>query len=86
MSSLVFLGFSVIAFLISFGVVFMLAPIVLGAFFDVMHDNRPADATWAATADDVEAQAQWLIPVMMMLGMFIFIIKVLMTASGRGRD
>ena len=86
MSSLVYLGFSVIAFLISFGVVFMLAPIVLGAFFDVMHENRPADPDWAATADDVEEQARWLIPVMMMLGLFILIIKVLMVASGRGRD
>ena len=86
MSSLVYLGFSVIAFLVSFGVVFMLAPVILGAFFDVMHENRPVDADWAATMDEVETQARWLIPVMMMLGLFILIIKVLMTASVRGRD
>lgn len=86
MSSLIFLGFSVVAFLISFGVVFMLAPIVLGQFFEVLDSMEELCCGWETTKDEIQAQAQWLLPLMMVLGMFILVLKVLMVASVRGRD
>ena len=86
MSSLIFLGFSVVAFLISFGVVFMLAPIVLGQFFGVLDSMDTLCCGWETTKDEIQTQAQWLLPLMMVLGMFILVLKVLMVASVRGRD
>lgn len=86
MSSLVFLGFSIVTYLIGFGVVFMISPIVLGAFFSVLDGMDPLCCGWEDTKDDIRAQAQWLLPLMMLLGMFVLVLKVLMIASARGRD
>ena len=84
MSSLLYLGFSVIAFLISFSIAFYLIPMVLGAFFSVPMPNISPE--WQATRDQVESTTQWVPNIAMMVGLFIFIIKVLMVASVRGRD
>ena len=86
MSSLIFLGFSVLAFVISFGIVFMVASYVLGMFFAWMATMPTLPAGWETAKDTVEAQAQWLLPLIMLLGMFILVLKVLMVASVRGRD
>ena len=82
MSSLVFLGFSIIAFLISFSIAFYLIPMVLGSFFSVEMPNISAD--WQATRDRIETITQWVPSVAMMLGLFVVVIKVLMVAASRG--
>lgn len=84
MASLVFLGFSVILFVISYGIMFTLVPIILGAFFSL--DVEIADPDWAATRVETEGIIRWLIPLVPTIGIFILVIKVLMTASVRGRD
>lgn len=84
MSSLIFLGFSVIVFVISFGIVFLLVPNILGAFFSLPVGDMDQD--WIDTRSRIETQAQWLIPLTMAMGMFILVLKVLMVASVRGRD
>lgn len=84
MSSLVYLGFSVIVFIITYGLMFMLVPIILGVFFSV--DLEPSDPEWATTKDETEEVIRWLIPLMPTIGIFILVIKVLMVASTRGRD
>ena len=84
MSSLVFLGFSVVAFLISYGVVWMLVPMVLGTFFSLPVGNMDSD--WLQTRTNVETVVQWITPLAATVGLFIFILKVLMVASVRGRD
>lgn len=61
-----------------------MVPIVLGTFFSI--DIPIMDADWAATQQQVEDQTQWLIPITMMSALFVFILKVLMVASVRGRD
>ncbi len=86
MSSLLFLGFSVIAFIISYGIMFTLMPMILGAFFTVADNVIIADAGWQQTYDDTEGVVQWLTPLIPTIGIFILIIKVLMVASVRGRD
>jgi len=85
MSSLIFLGFSVIIFLISYGVMFMIVPIVLGPFFSAL-DTSTLTPEWAQTYDETSATIQFIIPLIPTLGLFILVIKVLMVASVRGRD
>jgi hypothetical protein len=82
-SSLLFLGFSVIAFIITYGIMFMLAPIILGSFFSI---NVDMNESWAATRDEVQTVVQWLIPLIPTVGIMILVLKVLMVASVRGRD
>ena len=84
MSSLIFLGFSIIMFVISYGVMFMIVPMVLGMFFSL--DVPIMDSEWAATQQETEDVVRWLIPLVPTLGIFIFIIKVMMAASAKGRD
>ena len=84
--SLIFLGFSVISFIISYGIMFTLLPMVLGAFFSVADQSPIQDAEWAAIYESSEDIVQWLVPLIPTIGIFILIIKVFMVASVRGRD
>jgi len=85
-SSLLFLGFSTIAFIITYGLMFTLVPIILGTFFSAADNTNIADPTWAQTYEDTEDVIQWLVPLVPTLGIIILIIKVFMVASSRGRD
>lgn len=84
MSSLVFLGFSIIAFLISFGIVWLLVPAVLGPFYTAL--PTLTDPSWKAMNTRVVNIIQWITPLAATMGLFIFVLKVLMVASNRGRD
>lgn len=86
MSSLIFLGFSVIMFIISYGIAFTITPMILGQFYSAADNIVIADATWQQTYDDTEAVTQYLVPLIPTIGIFILVIKVLMVASVRGRD
>ena len=88
-SSLVYLGLSLILFVITYGIAFTLMPIVFGAFFTQMDNmvlTNSTNAEWAAIGDTNEATVRYLVPLMPTLGIVIIVIKVLMTASARGRD
>ena len=84
MSSLIYLGFSIITFLVTFGIMFYLLPMILGVFFSL--DIPIADPEWLATNEQMQTQLQWLIPLTMAVAMFIFVLRVMMAASSRGRD
>lgn len=88
MSSLVFLGFSIIMFLISYGIMFTLVPMVLGQIWTTMDEtNMPIpNAEWQQTYNDTQTQLQYIIPLVPTIGLMILIIKVMMVASVRGRD
>lgn len=89
MSSLVFLGLSTLAFLISFGLVWILVPMVLGTFFTAVTNSglvTGMTASWQATYNSTQTTVQWIIPLSATVGLFIFILKVLMVASVRGSD
>ena len=80
------MGFSVIAFIISYGIAFVLTPMILGQFYTAA-DNVPiADADWAQTYEDTEATTRWLTPIIPTIGIFFLFIKVFMVASAKGRD
>lgn len=86
MSSLVFLGFSVIMFLISYSIMFTVTPMILGQFYSVLGNMTIESASWQQTYDETEAITQYIVPLVPTVGLFIFIIKVLMVAAVRGRD
>ena len=86
MSSLVFLGFSVIMFLISYGIMFTVTPMILGQFYTVLGNMTIADPDWQTTYDNTEAITRYIVPLIPTVGLFIFIVKVLMVAAVRGRD
>jgi hypothetical protein len=59
---------------------------ILGQFFSTMDSMTIESAEWQAIYDTNEETAMFIVPLIPTLGIFIFIIKVLMVASVRGRD
>ncbi len=86
MSSLIFLGISVIVFIIVFGISWLLVPMVLGMVFSAMDSSNISDPLWASVYDDNETTMRFIIPLVPSIGLFILVLKVLMVASVRGRD
>ena len=85
-SSLVFLGFSVITFIIAYGICFLVAAAVLGAFFSSLNTVPISDPSWLAMYVKTQTTIKFLIPLIPSIGILILVIKVLMTASVRGSD
>ena len=73
-------------FLISYGIMYLIMPMVLGQFFTVLGNMTIADASWQAIYYQNEAIVKFIVPLAPTVGLFIFIIKVLMVASVQGRD
>ena len=73
-------------FLISYGIMFLLTPMILGQFFTILGDMPIESASWQAVYDQNEETALFIVPLIPTLGIFVLIIKVLMVASVRGRD
>lgn len=87
MSSLVYLGLSLVLFIVTYGVAFLIMPMIFGSFFTMMDDNNfTINAEWQALYETNEDTVQYLVPLMPTFGIIIIVIKVLMTASARGRD
>lgn len=89
MSSLIFLGFSVILFIVSYGVMFTIAPMIIGSVYTVMEvnlNNGTMAEEWITMYNNTKETTQYLVPLIPTLGIFILVIKVLMVASARGRD
>ena len=88
MSSLVVLGFSIIMFLISNGLMFTLVPMTLGQVWTVMNENNMPipDQNWQDTYNNTQSTLQYIIPLVPSIGIVLVVIKVLMVASVRGRD
>lgn len=83
-SSLVYLGISLIVFAISFGLMFLLVPMILGAFFTLI--PPPMTSSWLAIYNHNIQTIQFLIQLIPSLGIFFLVLKILMIASNRGRD
>ena len=88
MSSLVFLGFSIIMFLISYGLMFTLVPMVLGQIWTTMDENNMPipNQQWQDTYNNTQSTLQYIIPLVPSIGIVLIVIKVLMVASVKGRD
>ena len=87
MSSLVYLGLSLILFVITYGLAFTIMPMIFGSFFTMMDSGSfTINASWLTIYEKNEATVQMLVPLMPAMGIVIIVIKVLMTAAARGRD
>ena len=98
MSSLVYLGLSLILFVITYGIAFTMMPMIFGAFFSVADTSGLLDpqvcidaptsvsCEWNNIYEQNEDTVQYLVPLMPTMGIVIIVIKVLMTAAARGRD
>ena len=75
-------------FIISYGIMFTIAPMIIGSVYNVVEtsfgDNMSTE--WLAVYNQTKDTTQYLIPLIPSIGIFILIIKVLMVASARGRD
>lgn len=62
-------------------------PMIFGSFFQLVDDNAIIlNAEWLAIYNQNKETVQYLVPLMPALGIVIIVIKVMMTASARGRD
>jgi hypothetical protein len=73
-------------FLISYGIMFLLTPMILGQFFSTLGLMEIQSAEWQTIYDQNEETAKFITPLIPTLGIFVLVIKVLMVASVRGRD
>lgn len=87
MSSIVYLGFSVITFCIIYGIAFMLMPTILGSYFTAIDPNLVhSNQDWLDMYQTHEDTAKYLVPLIPTFGIFILVIKIVMTAAARGRE
>lgn len=87
MSSLIFLGFSVIMFFTSVGIMFLLMPMVLGGYYTLAVSYVPTlSAPWQAAYYENETTVRWLVQLIPGILIFVAGIKIFMVASARGRD
>lgn len=89
MAALVYLGLSLLAFVISFGLAWIIVPMVLGSFFTAISNTNlitGLSTSWQVTYNTTQSNVQWLIPLSVQLGIFILVLKVLMAATNRGGD
>lgn len=73
-------------FVVSFGILFTIMPMILGQFYTTMNNMPIQDPSWQAMSDETQTTIQYIVPLTASLGIFVFVLKVLMVASVRGRD
>lgn len=90
MASVIFLGFSVFMFLVTYGLLFLIMPVIFGAIFTSLEASpflgNATDPEWFAIYEENKETVQYMTPLMMTLGIFLLVIKVLMAASSKGAD
>ena len=89
MSSLVFLGLSVVVFFIGVGIYFLIMPQILGAFFtsaDNFLESFSINQNWRNTYEDTEETVRWLVPLVPTILISVAFLKILMIAAVRGRE
>lgn len=85
---MVYLGFSIIMFLIGYGIGFLVLAQILGQTWTMMDSTHMPipNVAWQAVYDDTQTQIQFIVPLAAGAGLVVFVIKLLMVASNRGRD
>ena len=82
--NLIHLGFTVIGFLITYGIIFTFTPMLLGSVFtalDSLPDNP--NAGWSNLYEANKTAVQYLLPLIPTIGIFIIVIRLLMRAGQR---
>lgn len=106
MASMVFIGFSAIMFIVTYGILFLIAPLIFSGVFLALEDSSfiipraeyDTDCTGTVEPDNVtkcafsgvyyenQEMVELLTPLMLTVGIFLLVVKVLMAASARGAD
>lgn len=89
MASMVFLGLSIILFLTIFGVMFLISASIIGAVYTAFDEaalSFDLGSEWYGLYLTIRQNVIYLLPLMMSLGVFVLVIKVLMAAGVIGRD
>ncbi len=84
-----FLGISVLLFIVIFGFLFQVGTVVLASIYtlvDQTFESMGITGSWAVMFVEVQSLSQLLIPLIMSLGIVILVLKVLMASGALGRD
>ena len=86
MGSIVYLVISVLVAGFTYGVLYLLMPMILGTFYSVFDSMSITNQAWIDTYNTNEESTRFLVSLMPTLGIFMLVLKVLMAASARGSD
>lgn len=86
MASIVYLGLSIIVFIIVYGTIFTLVPVIFGAVFSIGDDWQWNGSSWQAIYNQNQDTARLLVPLIPSFGIVLIVVKVLMAATTQGRD
>ena len=87
MGSTIYLGFTALIFLISYGLIFLLMPLVFNTVFTVIDQQYDQlDPTWANMYNTHKQTVAYMAPLAMSAGLAIFALKIFMAATVRGGD
>jgi len=87
MSSLAFLGISIITLVTTYGISFILTPMITGAFFSAVDTSLiTTNSGWLEMYENNENTVKYLVPLIPAFSILIVVIKVLMTSAARGRN
>lgn len=86
MSSLLYLGVSVVVFFVTFGFLALLAPLIFGAFFSVMDNYQIPNETWRNIYEENKRLVELLVPIIFAMGTVMAVLKILMSSTNKGRD
>ena len=86
MSSLVFLGYSIIVFIITYAISFLVGAAVIGSVYSDLNTVPITNPQWLAMYQHTAGTIMFLVPLIPSIGILLIVIKVLMTASVRGSD
>jgi len=82
MSSLVYLGFSLVIFIVSYGLLFLMIPATINMADQGLNPGLESDNVWQIMYNDTSTQVKYLIPLVPSLGIFVIILKVLISSKG----
>ena len=82
--NLIYLGFTVIGFIITYGIIFTFTPMLLGSVFTAL-DSLPENPNedWGNLYESNKTAVQYLVPLIPTIGIFIIVIRLLMRAGQR---
>jgi|APSaa5957512535_1039671.scaffolds.fasta_scaffold08417_3 hypothetical protein len=86
MSSLLYLGVSIVAFFLTFGFLAMLTPMIFGLWFSVMDTFEIENQAWSNIYDQHKLLVELLVPIIFSLGIVVAVLKVFMGSTNKGRD
>lgn len=85
---IVYVIISLVMFIIVFGLLMNFAPVVLGAVFNVLDQTMETmgiTGGWLNTYNEINALSQYLVPLMLSIGIVLLVVKILMIATNTGQ-